>query len=53
MEEMAATHWLTACTNWAFESLTAPYVEGTSEKILTTWITRHHGSSDLPDSCAG
>ena len=42
-----------SCTNWAFESLTAPYVEGTSEKILTTWITWHHGSSDLPDSCAG
>ena len=42
-----------SCKNWAFESLTAPYVEGTPEKILTTWITWHHGSSDLPDSCAG
>jgi hypothetical protein len=37
-----------SCTNWAFESLTAAYRDGTSE---TTPIEWHHGASELPESC--
>jgi hypothetical protein len=38
-----------SCTNWAFESLTATYIDGTSE---TTPIKWRHGSSELPAACA-
>jgi hypothetical protein len=38
-----------SCTNWAFESLTASYRDGTSK---TTTIKWRQGSSELPETCA-
>jgi hypothetical protein len=39
-----------SCTNWAFESLTATYRDGSSDTVPIKW---HHGSRELPETCAG
>jgi hypothetical protein len=39
-----------SCTNWAFESLTATYRDGSSVSVPIEW---HHGSRELPETCAG
>ena len=38
-----------SCTFWAFESLTATYRDGSSDTVPVKW---HHGSSELPETCA-
>jgi hypothetical protein len=38
-----------SCTNWAFESLTATYRDGSSDTVPIEW---HHGSRELPETCA-
>jgi hypothetical protein len=37
-----------SCTNWAFESLTATYRDGTSDTVHIGW---HHGPEQPPGSC--
>jgi hypothetical protein len=39
-----------SCTNWAFESLTATYRDGSSDTVPIEW---HHGARELPETCAG
>jgi len=37
-----------SCTNWAFESLTATYLDGGSESTPITW---HDGPGNTPEPC--
>jgi hypothetical protein len=39
-----------SCTNWAFESLTVRYRNGSSDTVPIEW---HHGLKALPETCRG
>jgi hypothetical protein len=39
-----------SCTNWAFESITVRYRDGSADTVPIEW---HHGREELPETCPG